>query len=124
MASPEYQLQKTCITWFRFQYPRLRMALFAIPNSNDMSALNRSKAAQVMGKLKCSGLVPGVADLFFAVPSSGRHGLFIEMKAPRGRQSVSQKEFEKAALQNGYGYTIVDNFEQFQETIEEYLEND
>ena len=35
----ESQLQKSCVMWFRLQYPRLRYLLFAVPNGGARSAV-------------------------------------------------------------------------------------
>ena len=119
MKQPEADLQKACVRWFRYQYRDLM--LFSIPNSNDMSASDRQKAVRVMAKLKATGLVPGVADLFLAVPNSFAHGLFIEMKAKGGRQSPAQKQFQEIVMEAKYCYDVIDNFDDFVKLIEYYL---
>lgn len=96
----ESQEQQALINWWRLQYPQYEMLLFHIPNGGWR---NFKTAA----RLKREGVVAGVADLFLAIPSKNRHGLFIEMKrAVGGKQSQAQKEFEKAVKAQGYGYIL------------------
>lgn len=65
----------------------------------------------------------GVADLFLMLPNHEFHGLFIEMKTDKGKQSESQKMFQFQAEAFGYGYAVCHNFEEFQETILNYIRN-
>lgn len=117
----ESKLQQSCVKWFDLQYPALRMNLFAIPNGG-----RRSKVEA--GIMKGEGVRAGVADMFLAVPSdraiiSGRvyHGLFIEFKYGKGKQSPSQIMFQKSVSEQKYLYAVVSTFESFQKLVNEYL---
>ena len=72
-------------------------------------------------RLKAEGALPGAADLFFSFPSSGKHGLYIEMKTETGTQQATQQTFEQAVTAKGYGYVMPRSFEEFQAEIERYL---
>jgi hypothetical protein len=90
--------------------------LHAIPNGGKRSVATGAR-------LKAEGVNPGIADLCLPVPSPmpghynewdnwryGRnwyHGLYIEVKTPKGRQTKEQKEFEKFSVEQGYKYVIV-----------------
>lgn len=111
----EHEEQCALVSWFRMQYPRLSKSLFAIPNGG----LRNLKIAK---KLKAEGVMAGVADLFLMVAASGFHGLFIEMKIQNGgQQSPSQKDFEQAALAQGYLYILAHGCADAQEQIKAYL---
>ena len=114
MRHIESNLQMACVRWFRMQYRHYDRLLFAVPNGG---ARDRVTGAI----LKAEGVVPGVADLLLLVPSGPYHGLCIEMKTQTGRQSDSQKEWEKAVTSQGYAYSLVRSFADFKETIDTYL---
>ena len=114
MRHIESNTQIACVRWFRYQYPKLRKLLFAVPNGG---ARDRVTGAI----LKAEGVVAGVADLLLLVPSGLYHGLCIEMKTKEGRQSDSQKEWEQAVTAQGYAYSLVRTFADFKDTIETYL---
>ena len=120
----EHSIQCACIRAFRRLHPYHAQSLFAIPNGGAREA--------VTGRmLKDEGVMAGVADLFFMEPRFDRrpgkglidelHGLFIEMKRPKGRQSEAQKRFEKLALQNGYQYVICHSVDEFLKEIGDYM---
>lgn len=111
--SPEHELQKRCVTWFRYQYPHLFRLFFAVPNGGS-----RNKAEA--GKLKAEGARRGVADLILLIPNYYYNSLNIEMKAG-SRQSEDQKLYEIWCKASGSRYIICTSFEQFQEEIKEYL---
>lgn len=116
-AGREHELQCACVTLFKVKYPKLRKLLFAIPNGAQLVG-----GAKAWMKLEREGALPGVADLFLAVPSGDLSGLFIEMKTDKGRQSDTQQEFEAAVVAAGYGYTIPRSSVQFENAIALYLE--
>jgi hypothetical protein len=112
MRHTESPVQQSCVYWFRLQYPGY--ILFAIPNGG---ARSKTEGAIMKGE----GVLVGVADLFLALPSGVYHGLFVEMKAGKGRQSDAQKDFEKQAIMSGYKYVICRSLEEFVEVINDYL---
>ena len=124
----ESDIQRNCIKWIRAQYPNV--VCFSIPNGG-----RRDKIGAAI--LKSEGLLAGAADLFLAHPkveyssynfqeydddsANYTHGIFLEIKTPTGRQSESQKEFEKKVLANGYDYRIVRSLDQFMKIVKDYL---
>lgn len=114
MKNQESKLQQTCVRWFRFHYPDYHKLLFAIPNGGKRNAVTASI-------LKAEGVVAGVADLFLAVPSPDYHGLFIEMKYGKGKQSPEQVAFQKAVIMQGYRYEVVRSFDEFMGLVNSYL---
>ena len=114
MKQTEHNLQSACIKWFRLQYPKLALNLFAIPNG--------AKRSNFAGRwYKKEGLTKGVADCYLAVPSTDLHGAFIEFKAPKGTQTEAQRDFEKAMLLHDYAYWLVNDFDDFVNKINNYI---
>lgn len=114
MNAPESQLQTACVTWFRLQYPRLGRLLFAVPNGH-----HRSKRTACV--LKGEGVVAGVADMILLIPRGGYASLCIEMKTAKGRQTDLQREFQRDAELFGNRYVICRTFDEFRDTVNDYL---
>lgn len=112
----EHQLQVRCVEWFFNESPYHELPLFAVPNGGRRDAVTGAK-------MKAEGVVAGVADLILLHPSkSGKyHSLCIEMKTPQGRQSDTQKEWQRKAEGSGNKYVVCRSFEQFQQIIRSYL---
>jgi hypothetical protein len=108
----EHQTQVAVITWFRMQYPKLIM--FAIPNGGVRNIVTAVK-------LKSEGVLAGVADLFLMKANTKYHGLFIEMKAPKGKVSDQQKYFIEQAKAQGYAACVCFGFDEAQAAINNYL---
>jgi hypothetical protein len=100
------------VKWFGYKYPEC--TLFAIPNGHKRNAITGAI-------LKREGVVAGVADLFLMKANQNYHGLWIEVKTDKGKQSESQKEFERKALREGYKYVICKNIDQFINEVETYI---
>ncbi len=114
MRHLESDIQIACVRWFRYRHPSVAPLLFAVPNGGARNAVTASI-------LKAEGVVAGVADLLLLVPSGGWHGLAIEMKTPTGRQSESQRAWQRAVEGQGYRYAVCRSVEGFITTVEGYL---
>lgn len=115
----EHEEQKELIQWARLKLPsELKDLLFAIPNGGLRTPKN--------GKtLKAEGVHKGVPDLFFAYPSGGFCGLFIEMK--RRDPNISRVSKEQAEMilkleKNGYCARVCYGCLNAYETIQQYLD--
>ena len=116
MKNIEHNLQSACVKWFRLQYPKLAMNLFAIPNG--------AKRDPRSGKwYKAEGMTAGVPDCLLLSPDlkGEYHGVGIEFKSEKGKQTDAQKNIELAMLDKNYAYWIIRSFEQFKYAIENYL---
>lgn len=114
MRHLESQIQKQCVTWFRLQYADIALLLFAVPNGG---ARNRLEAAIMNGE----GVTAGVADLLLLHANSEHHGLCIEMKTPKGKQTDSQKRFQRKVEAFGYRYEVIHSLDEFMILIRDYL---
>ncbi len=116
MRQTESQLQKSCIMWFRLQYPSIARLIFAVPNGGSR---NPREAA----KMKGEGVTAGVADVILLKASSGYSSLCIEFKTAKGRQQKTQKEWQQVVEENGNKYIICRSFDSFRDIIKGYLFN-
>jgi hypothetical protein len=116
MKVSEHQEQVMLITWWRMQYKQYKYHLFSIPNGEY-----RHIATAV--KLKRSGVLAGVSDLFLMIPKNGYHGMWIEMKAKTGSVSDSQKEFMAAASSMNYLAVVCYGFDEAKTAITNYLQD-
>lgn len=116
MRHTESRQQSAYVRWFRLQYPEYSRLLFSVPNGVATSATQARIA-------KAEGMVAGVSDLILLCPSGdGRyHALCIECKTEKGRQSDSQKMWQKATEMVGNKYVVVRNFDDFLREITQYL---
>jgi hypothetical protein len=108
----ESKLQQSMVKWFRYKYPEY--TLMAIPNGHKRNAITGAI-------LKREGVVAGVSDLFLMKANKDFHGLWIEVKLDKGKQSESQKEFEVKALREGYSYVICKSTDHFIEVVTNYI---
>ena len=104
--------QRQLIQWARqFDWGQF---LFHIPNetTGGQGWIVRN---QQMGCRK------GVPDLCLPIPMHGFHGLFIEMKKPRGRTDPNQKKWNAALNQLGYKAVICYGWEEARNVLEGYM---
>ena len=114
MARPrhiESGIQRECVRLFRLFYPRY--LVFSVPNGG-------SRNAREAAILSAEGVLPGVSDLIALAEGSI---LFVEMKAPKGRQSRYQKEFQQKleSKSMGYQYAVCHSVAEFMETIRKWI---
>lgn len=112
----ETQIQIQCINWFRQQYPSLYNAgkLIHIANERKCS-LRQGKMFKDMGVRK------DIPDLCLFVARKGKHGLLIEMKAPRKYPRSGQREMMKNLEDEGYLCAVCHSLYEFRDIINNYL---
>ena len=114
MNNLESNLQQACIRWFDLQFPALKPLLYAVPNGGKRNAREAAR-------LKREGVRPGIPDLVLAIPMLPYHGLYIELKTPKGRLQPSQRDVLLRLEDQGYMTQIVRSFDEFQSLITKYL---
>ena len=114
MKQDESRLQMACVKWFRMQYPQHRKLLFSVPNGGFRNIATAKR-------MKLEGVVAGVSDLILLIPSHDFHGLCIEMKTAKGRQTDNQKEWQTHVEAHGYIYALARSVEDFQNIVNDYL---
>lgn len=112
----ESDLQRTCVSWFRAQYPEHALMLFAVPNGGGRSRIEASI-------MKGEGVTAGVADLILLEARGGYGSLCIELKTPDkgSKQRPSQKAWQEAAEMAGNRYAVIRSFEAFRAVVTEYM---
>ena len=109
----EEKEQENLVRWASYHW--VGQHLFAIPNGG-------LRDKRVAARLKLQGVKPGVSDLMLAVPSRGKHGLFIEMKRAKGsRVSEEQQNFIDKRLEYGYEAKVAYGWEHAVYIITDYL---
>ena len=114
IEATEDQIHMAFVEYVEVRYPDLADCLMHIPNEGK-----RSPAQGV--KQKKMGLRKGVADLFFAVPSSQFGGLWIEIKTSGGRVMKEQEAFIKRMLKQGYSAAVVRSIDEAIDVFEYYM---
>lgn len=129
MNYEESKLQRQCVAWFRAQYPQYAMLL--------THPANEGNGNRVSGAIhKAEGTMAGVPDLILFLPVLAAslgfdiedrrelgyiHGLGIELKTAKGRQSQSQQDFQHIFEAAGYSYYIVRSFNEFRSIITNWI---
>ena len=114
----EHQHQVALFKWANMQasaMPELAL-MFAIPNGGQRNII-------VATRLKAEGVKSGVPDIFLPVARGGAHGLFIELKTPKGKPSGNQREWIGDLALQGYAAGFCYGWEDAKDTILEYLKN-
>ena len=112
----ESQIQKDFVRWFRARYESIEPLFFAVGNGGARNVWT----AKIM---KDEGVRAGVSDLILLIPRHGYAGLLIETKTPDGKQSDSQKVFERMAKSFRYKYAVVRDLTTFQQLMMWYIED-
>lgn len=73
--------------------------------------------------MKAEGMKSGVADLMFAFPAHGFHGLFIEMKTIVGSLSPDQRKFCELMAGVGFAVCVPKTLAEFEKGVDDYLKN-
>lgn len=113
----EHEEQVALFEWASYniqKYPMLAN-MFAIPNGglrNIRTAIN----------LKKEGVKAGVLDIFFAYPSKGFGGFFIEMKRKGNKPSDEQIDWIERLTASGFKCSVCYNWNEAKNVIIEYIE--
>lgn len=98
------------------EWPEL-VWLYAIANGGERNII-------VAASLKAEGVKAGVSDTCLPVSRRGYHGLYIEMKKPKGKESPEQKAFGAFLTTQGYLYRCCDDWMKAATTLAWYMGRD
>ena len=108
----EEALQAQCVQWFRLQYPG--KYILAIPNGGKRNLFEAVR-------LKKTGTLAGVADLFVAEPSFPHCGVWIELKVGKNKPTLEQRTFLTDMQARDFEVSVVRSLEEFQACIRTYF---
>lgn len=112
----EHDIQKSLFQWAAYargSYPGLGL-MFAVPNGGK-------RHVTVARKLKAEGVKAGIPDIFLPVARHGKHGLFLEMKTPKGRVTPKQKVWLSILDEQGYAAHVAHNLDDAIKILTDYL---
>jgi hypothetical protein len=112
-ARVEDNIQRTIVSYFERALPK-EAVFMAIPNGAFLAG-NAERRARQMKRLKDAGLRIGAADLHICHKGKS---LYIEVKAPKGKQQVTQTIFQDDVSAAGGIYTVARSVEE----VEAFLE--
>lgn len=115
MSHPESILQRQCVKWFRLQYTGIGNLLFSVPNGGFRNQIE----AKIM---KGEGVVSGVSDLILLYSNGVYNSLCIEMKAPGGKQTDKQREWQALAERHGNKYVVCHSLDEFMSEVNGYMQ--
>ena len=113
----EDQEQMTVMSWAhktKFKDGRLSDYLFYIPNGGSRNIIEETK-------LKKMGVKAGVPDLQLIVPNGQVHGLWIELKAQKGKLQPSQQIMIQRLEAQGYLCKVCFGADEAINEIKKYL---
>ena len=112
----EDNLQIACVKWFRLQHPKYIITQFPAGNVFSGDDIKRKRTGK---RMKDLGYENGTPDLL--ILHDNGNILFIEVKTLTGRQSASQKEFQRKAQELGHNYEVVRSLNEFIMTINKHF---
>jgi hypothetical protein len=108
----ESALQQQIFNWYNNNYCLKNMLnrgmIFSIPNGGTRHIMEAMT-------LKATGLLKGASDLIVILPN--KKLIFVELKMPKGVQSIEQKDFESRVILLGFEYYIIRSLEEFKGLI-------
>lgn len=116
MKHQESQEQQNLFEWSKLsqsKYPELSL-LHAIPNAGKRNIVQGAR-------MKREGMLAGVSDVMLPVARNGFHGLYIELKAGKGKASDSQKWWIAETTKQGYYSTVCFGWIEAKGVLEGYL---
>lgn len=114
MNNVEDRLQIACVQWFSLQYPTIAPLLHHSPNGGQ-------RTIETGARFKRMGTRAGFPDLILLLPTLQHPYLCVELKTKDGRQSDSQKLYQKFIEKAGGRYELCRSFNQFKAVVEDYL---
>lgn len=116
-SMPEGKIQAECYQFFWNNFPQYRGLYFAVPNEN-----NRADSNAITGAIRRSmGVYHGVSDTLMLIPRGKYHGLCIEYKDEKGKQSEHQVAWQRLVESQGYRYEVCRSLVDFKSIINKYL---
>ena len=117
LKASEHQHQSAFFSWWRV-YSKTQgineKLCFAIKNDSRHTEAGRIYRWK-------EGVQAGVFDVFLSIPSGGKHGLYIELKAGDKPMSKAQREFAEVVFRQGYETAVARSTEDAIAAVMAYL---
>ena len=97
--------------------PKDRPVIFAVANGGRAGI-------RTGARYKAEGVLKGVPDICFTYPNGKHHGLFIEMKRPKGEgggASPEQREVIANLQRYGYAVEVCRGWQEAEKVLREYI---
>lgn len=111
ITHPEGTIQEQAVSAFRKLYPGVILTAFT---QRAMTLIQRVI-------YKRQGYMAGTPDVIILAARGGYHGLLLEFKSAKGKQSPEQKEFEDMAKWAGYAYHVVNSVQSAVDVMTDYM---
>lgn len=102
------------MNWLKTYHPEIEKYTYHFANE-------RKCTPQQGLLLKNMGVKRGVSDIFIAVPRGDKSGLWLELKAGKGRLSKEQRKFLADMREQGYAATWTTGHHDAKQAIINYL---
>lgn len=112
----EDDLEMSCKKWFDYAYKKHKLLLHHSPNEGLLPKTEKDGA-----KRKSMGVRAGFPDFILLVPNKDYPFMAIELKTQSGKQSESQKAYQKAVETAGGKYVICRSLQEFMNEINNYM---
>lgn len=113
MKQNEEKIQAECVRIFRYMHQPLQWRFFSVPNGGKRDIVTAVK-------LKNTGAVSGVWDLFLSVPKGDHCGMFIEIKAGKNKLTENQIKFKEENCKD-YAFEVCYSTSEFITAVNNYL---
>lgn len=110
---PEQIEQEKVVRWLTLQYSKALFTASVQEHGSIQKAIRRKRM----------GYKAGTPDLSIMEPMGGKHGLYVEMKAPKGGTlNPEQKVFLAELELRGYATLVCHGFQEAVNGISKYME--
>lgn len=116
VTTSEAEEQMAVVKWAELmshKHPCLKW-LYHTPNGGSRNVVEAAN-------LKRMGVKAGVPDLCLPYPAGGFHGLYVEMKTEKGRQTACQRDYIEWLNGQGYKAVVCHSTQEAIETIWAYV---
>ena len=120
-AAPEELIQRAIVNHLLFLENQGKLTFTAITNNVPRGGLAAMKSQM---KFKTLGLRPGFPDIAVALPAKPEYGqpnIYIEVKAPKGRQVDTQKDWQAKLEAQGHIYRICRSVDDVKDLLKDWI---
>lgn len=117
--SKEKDIQKAVVQFIRKYYPDVVFCA-SVGEVNEYG-LSQAQRFSKIGSRIGQGYLPGYPDIQFNEPRGKFHGLFLELKKPKGKVDEKQVSIRQKLLAKGYQHHITYNYLSTLRKIVEYM---